>query len=73
MLNIPLPRRLCPGGLLLSALFIAFLPVHAAQATDALPDAHAPIGVMADHMHKKGRIYDFPALYEHADEGQLCR
>ena len=54
MLNIPLPRPLCPGGLLLSALFIAFLPVHAAQATDALPDAHAPIGVMADHMHKKG-------------------
>ena len=55
----PLPRPLCPGVLLLSGLFIAFLPVHAAQATDALPDAHAPIGVMADHMHKKGRIYDF--------------
>lgn len=54
------------GGL--SAIFALPLAIAAtgASAHDVYADDHAPIGVMADHAHKKGEVM-FSARYMHMD------
>ena len=46
------------------ALAASFVPANSAQAHDVYADDHAPIGVMADHAHKKGEVmFSFRAMH----------
>ena len=74
---INLKKLLCP------TLFILILKVEAQQLTDTTqveqitpkktikyyrPDSHAPIGVMGDHMHKKGEfMFSYRYMYMDMD------
>jgi len=49
-------KRLVTTFLAGGALALASGPSLTAQWTSGRPDGHAPIGVMADHMHEKGEL-----------------
>lgn len=58
-----------------SALTLAatFAPITAAQAHDVYADDHAPIGVMADHAHKKGEVmFSFRAMHMEMEGNQIA-
>lgn len=51
------PRLLLPGACVAAALTLSYSAnAHEQTADTARPDAHAPIGVMRDHVHKQGEV-----------------
>lgn len=54
------------------ALATTLIPFTAAQAHDVYADDHAPIGVMADHAHKKGEfMLSFRAMHMEMEGNQI--